>query len=242
MDPELFITFLPPGNSGSRVGSPSRWWPREPRSAPTASSIKELATRYSAVLVPLIGVLAWFGLSALWAGNAASAISEWLKVLISAAVFLLVLLGVRDVDQVRRLALAFVAAGTFSALLGLMGVSSGPSNPDAAREVAAEGRITAWAGIPTCWPRAWWPRRDRARPGGTARPSARRPVLIGCALLAILGTAATQSRGGILAGSVALVAGLIVFRRQSARVVPRSWFASSSSGTTSWSTPMPANG
>ncbi|HYI38494.1 MAG TPA: O-antigen ligase family protein [Thermoleophilaceae bacterium] len=218
--PSFFISFFVVGNAWLKGGLAVAVIAAGAAVASQPRLLRETFDRYGRVLIILAAVLGWFALSAVWAGEATSAISEWLKVVLCATVFLLVLLGVRTTRDVRWLLLAFVGAGVFSAVLGMMGVSSGPANPDAAAELAAEGRITAWAGDPNVLAASLVATAVLALTLAS-RPSQRGRWALGlCAVIAVAGMAATQSRGGLIAGAVALIAGLVLFRRQSARVVP----------------------
>lgn len=218
--PSFFIAFFVVGNAWLKGGLVVTIFVAAATIGRDRALLRRASGQSRPVLALLAGVLLWFVLSAVWSSDAAAAVSEWLKVLLSATVFALVLLAVRTTAQARAMVMAFVGAGVFSAVIGLVGFSTAPANPDAASELAAEGRITAWAGDPNVLAASLVATAVLALTlAARARGPGRLLLSVG-ALLSVVGVAATQSRGGLVSAAVALAATMILFRRHAARTVP----------------------
>jgi O-antigen ligase len=218
--PSFFISFFPAGNAWLKGGLLVVLLALARAIATDRGLVTRVLRRHSRPLGLLGAVLVWFAVTAVWAETPRSAFSEWLKLLLCGTLFVVVLVAVREAKHVLWIVVAFVGAGVYSAILGLLGVSYGLSNPDAAAEVAQEGRITAWAGDPNVLAASLVATTVLALVlAGRTRGGWRLACFVGAGL-SLVGVAATQSRGGLVAAIVALVAGVWLFRRKPAKIVP----------------------
>lgn len=211
--PSFFVTFLAGGGLWLKVGLAVALAALASASLTDRRILRELVAAHGRLIVLLTGFLTWLALSILWSEQASAAFSEWLKVLLSVGVLVLVVAAVTEPRHARWVVITFAAMGIFSAAIGLAGVTSGPANPDAAAELAQTGRITAGLGDPNILAATLLVAAILCLVLAATSRGLPRPLWSAGAVLSITGLAATQSRGGLIAVAVALVTALFVFRR-----------------------------
>ncbi len=185
------------------------------------AQVKALAVAHGRLLLLALAFGTWLGLSILWSPEPASALSEWFKVLLCLGVLLAVLVAIQRWADARLALGAFVGGGILSAVFGLVGSPTGTTgNPDAAASIEAAGRITAGSGDPNVLAASLVATAVLAVCMAIlARGPLRAGLAVG-ALLCVMGVAATQSRGGLIATAFAIVLSLFVFRRNLRQVLP----------------------
>jgi O-antigen ligase len=218
--PSFFVPFYAFGNLWLKAGFALAGAAALGAALADRGGLKRLVQRYGAMLLAVAGFAAWLGLSAVWSGQPAQAISEWLNALLAVSVLVVTVLVVRDVHGARLALGAFVLAGAFSALLGLSGLSTAPANPDALASVEAAGRISAGTGDPNVLAAALVATVALALGMVPGSRGPARAALLGAALLSAAGVAATQSRGGLVAALAAICVGVFLYRREIGRVLP----------------------
>lgn len=218
--PSFFIVYSRIGNVWLKAGLVVALLAAAGAVASDRGLPKRLIAQHGRLLLVLAALLAWLGLSLLWSEQPRDAVSEWLKVTLSATVLLLGLAAIARPRHARLAVATFALAGVFSAAIGLAGVSGGLANPDAAVEVAQEGRITALTGDPNVLAASLVVTSIFCLCLAATSATLQRWLWIGGALLSVVGVAATQSRGGLVAAVVSLAIALFVFRRHAARTVP----------------------
>ncbi|HEU0023644.1 MAG TPA: O-antigen ligase family protein [Thermoleophilaceae bacterium] len=178
--------------------------------------------------------IVWLALSIVWAeapGDAFAALQPWL-----ACALMFTVLVTLDLErgQIRTLAFAFLAGVTFSVALGLIG---GVEAPTADSAIRAEGRLSGGLDDPNYLAAGIVP--SIAMAAGLlagVRSALVRLAMAASVVILVLGLAATQSRGGLIAALVATAAAVVVAKRARVAVVAfivivvglvAIWFASS---------------
>lgn len=218
--PSFFLPFYSFGNLWLKAGFAFVGAAALASAVARRDALKELLHTHRALLLAVAVFLGWLGVSAVWAPEPSQAIKEWLKTLLAISVLPITLLLVRD-TRVARMALAvFVGAGALSAAAGLSGLSTAPANADAIVSIEATGRISAGIGDPNVL--AAFLVATIALALGLI-PGSRGSAKVGyvvAVLLGAVGLAATQSRGGFVAATVAIVTAAILYRRELGRILP----------------------
>lgn len=161
-------------------------------------------------LLLALGVcLMWFAMSLLWARDIAAA-AGYAWYFAEVAVFLLIVATVpQDQRTVRLFCAMFVVGALLSVAIGVIGLAGGSGS------VQQGSRLQGGAGDPNYFAAALMPALAIALglARASATPAARRLALLACLPL-IVGVAASQSRGALVAVAVMTVAALIVFPRE----------------------------
>jgi O-antigen ligase len=186
---------------------------------------REALARHRRVIVPAVVFFVWVTLTLAWA-PVASASSRAIKDLFYAELGFLLLLGTMvERRHVRWLLTAFVAGAALSVLYGaakggLGGVIGGPN-----QVTDPDGRFQAGSGDPNYLGAVLVPALMLA--GGLAmrRPPLQRAALAVAALVIAIGLAATQSRGGLLAGLATGIVALVIWRGRRAVIAALMVFA-----------------
>ena len=160
--------------------------------------------RLLAVVALLLG---WLTLSLAWTADAGSAASKLAAWYVNAAALVVLLTSVRTPRAVRLVVGAVVLAVVAAVGLALAGIDLAPEDAP-----VAEGRLQGVAGDPNFMAAFIVPALVLAAAlRGSVRVHTR--ALLGAAMIVlVVGLAATQSRGGLLAALVALVAAFVVMR------------------------------
>lgn len=193
---------------------------------------QEPALRFQRVL--LAAFLTWLTVSIAWAERPGQALTSLLPWIAAAVVFVILSSTELSGKQLRALALGYVGGVALSVIVGLIGGLEAATSLSAITE--QEGRLQGGAGDPNYLAAAVVPALVLCV---GMMPSVRKPERVGLAAIGVLlvvGLVATESRGGILAAIVGLVAATIVARRERTYVivliaavlgVGALWFASS---------------
>jgi O-antigen ligase len=163
------------------------------------------------ILLVLALFMVWLALSIAWAEEPSAAIGALQPWLAAALMFTVLLTLDLSQSQIRMLAFAFLAGVTLSVALGLIG---GVEAPTADSAIRSEGRLTGGLDDPNYLAAGIVP--SIAMVAGllpTVRSVLVRAALAGAVVILVLGLAATQSRGGLIAAVVATVAALVVAKR-----------------------------
>jgi O-antigen ligase len=162
----------------------------------------------------LIGLVIWLSLTALWAtdpGRTVGSIWYWVS---AALLFSIITTWVADEKTLVWFCAAFVAGAVLAVLIGFATGSTG------AGAAAAESRLEGGAGDPNFLAAGLVSAMVLA--GGVMVTLKGMLTRLGCLvaiLICVIGIAATQSRGGIVALFAVAIASLFVFRRRRAYVV-----------------------
>lgn len=164
-------------------------------------------------LVIVAAFLVWITLSAAWAsdpGNATRDVWQWAA---AALVLVIVATGVTTPAGIRLLAAAFATGAVLSVLAGFAGLDAQTS--DSALQTASEaerGRLSGGSGDPNYLAAGIVPAVLLL--SGLMRRNAplRNAAILAAVAVLTLGLAATESRGGLVAAAVAVLAALLLFR------------------------------
>jgi O-antigen ligase len=163
-------------------------------------------------LVPIAALLLWLTVSSAWSDQAAFAQEVWFAWLQGALLFLVVVTTFVAERYLRLLVGAFVVGALIAVLIGLLG--TGLTSSDTALDTAAGGRLVGGSGDPNYLAAGIIPAVVLAAGLAAATPSllgrVGAAVVIG---LLTIGFVGSQSRGGLVAAVVAIVAALAIFKR-----------------------------
>ena len=210
--PLTFLEGLPLLNAGGKAAGAlvAVAWVGTMRSR--RENVGTFVRRHKALAAVLVGMLLWFTLSIAWAvhpGVAAADLWHWYSVVL---VMLVVATTATSVGTVRGIVVAFVVGAVLSVVSGVFGGAL--ADPTAANETAESGRLAGGAGDPNylaaALPGAIF---CAAALAATIRVAAVRLWLSVAAVVMALGLVASESRGGIIAAGVTVLAALVVFRR-----------------------------
>ena len=178
-------------------------------------AITGVLVRHRILISALVLFLVWLTLSASWARDPGQVFDQLTYHYAAAITFVIVATTLTRPDHLRLAVAAFVIGGVLSVLAGFVvnGISTGGS----AASLASEGdsRFGGGSGDPNFLGAGLVPAIVLA--GAMFRqvrdPIARWMLAVAMVILSI-GLAASQSRGGLLAAVVALVAALVLYRRK----------------------------
>jgi O-antigen ligase len=162
-------------------------------------------------------LLLWINLSLAWSREPASGTDFHLAWIQSAVAYVIVITTLTSSRLVRLAASALVFGAVASVIAGLSG---GLESSVSALELAAnEGRLGGGSGDPNYLAAGIVPSALLAAglAAGTKRPLVRVACAIAIAVL-VVGFAATESRGGLVAAVMAVLAALVFFKRRRATV------------------------
>lgn len=180
------------------------------------------ALRAQAPLLALLGAfLTWLLLSISWATDPGNAMAQNLNWLIAGVIFILVTTACMTRDRATWIAVAFVVGASLSVLAGIAGLDA-PVTALAEQELsdAERGRFSGASGDPNYLAAGALPavillaglvRRKRS--------SLVNGFLLVPAVLLLFGFAASESRGGMVAATVALLAAFIFFKHRRGRLI-----------------------
>lgn len=160
----------------------------------------------------IVLLLAWLTVSMAWAADPARAAAEAGIWYVNAVAVVVLVTSLRTPRDIRLVVGAVIAAVVASAALGLVGVdlASAASAPQAA--TGAEGRLEGASGDPNFMAAFIVAAVVLGTVLFSAAASPWRAVLPAAIALLVVGLAATESRGGLLAFLVVLGAGVVVMR------------------------------
>ena len=159
----------------------------------------------------------WLALSMLWAEKPSmsfAALQPWVA---CALMFTVLMTLDLSASQIRLIAWSFIVGVTFSVAIGLIGGVKPPTETSAIRD---DGRLRGGLDDPNYLAAGIVPSIVMAAglvPG--VRSKAGRLALAGMAVILLLGLAATESRGGLIAAMVATGLSVIVAKRSRAVVI-----------------------
>jgi O-antigen ligase len=159
-----------------------------------------------------LALFIWVTLSLLWAvdaGLAGAALFNWLSAVIT---LVLVATAIVRIEDARLLAAAFVGAMLVSVAIGLVNPAATAQTAIDLASESEDGRFAGASGDPNYLAAGIVP--ALALIAGLLRRGQplRNVALGGSALILVFSLAATQSRGGLLAAAIAMVAALVLFR------------------------------
>ncbi|MBN1529707.1 MAG: O-antigen ligase family protein [Thermoleophilaceae bacterium] len=159
----------------------------------------------------------WLALSMLWAERPGSSFAALSPFIAAALMFTVLLTLDLTAKQIRLIAFSFIAGVTFSVAIGLIGGVKPPTGDSA---IGDDGRLRGGLDDPNYLAAGIVPSIVMAAglvPG--LKNVAWRIALAGMCVILLLGLAATESRGGLLAAIVATLASVVVAKRSRAVVV-----------------------
>jgi O-antigen ligase len=166
-------------------------------------------------LLTLLGLLlAWVTISLAWARDPARAGSELVSWYVNAVAIVILLTSVRTPRDVKLVIGAIVVAVAASVAMGLAGVDFGGASSATATATAttSQGRLQGASGDPNFMAAFIVPAIVLGTVLWAAAASRWRAVLPAMIVLLLVGLPATESRGGMLAFLVVLLAGFVVMR------------------------------
>jgi O-antigen ligase len=236
--PLVFLEGVPVFNLGGKAAALliiAAWIPTLLRAHDTAAILRRHRTTFSALVLLLL----WLTLSALWAEDSGHVFSDawhWWAV---GLLYVVVATTVATERGARMVIMGFVAGALASVILGLLDGHLTATTTATAAATAEDARLAGGAGNPNRLAAGMVAAIVLA--GGLAATS-RSPVwrlgVVGAVLVLTVGLAASQSRGGMIAALVTVVAALVFFKRRRAYVVGLgliatgvavAWFATSPS-------------
>ena len=181
--------------------------------------IREALRPHRRLLIVLALLLAWLTLSQAWAhdpGRAATGVVSWY---VNAAAVVALLTSLRTPRDVNLVIAAVVGAVVASVALGLSGLDVATTSSAVDTATISEGRLQGASGDPNFMAAFIVPAVVLAAVLHGAAGSRWRVVLPAAIGLLVVGLAATESRGGLLAITVALIAALAAMRGRRAAVL-----------------------
>lgn len=181
-------------------------------------SIRAALRPHRRLLAVVALLLSWLTLSLAWTeqpGPASSRLADWY---VNGAALVVLLTSVRTPRAVRLVVGAVVLAVVAAVGLALAGIDLAPARaPEDAAVV--QGRLQGVAGDPNFMAAFIVPALVLAAALQSVVDPRARPLLVAAMVVLLAGLAATQSRGGLLAAVVALVAAFLVMRGRRAAVL-----------------------
>jgi O-antigen ligase len=177
----------------------------------------EVLRRTATIWLSVCALLLWYSLSVLWADDRGMVYADLWHWYAVALLMLIVATTVSSEEVVRLVLAAFVVGAVLTVAEGI--VSGSLTTSATAIETATEGRLDGGQGDPNFLAAGLVPAivlalSLRASVGGFYV----RWLLLGATLMLSLGLVASESRGGIVAAVVALIAAMVVFKRRRAWV------------------------
>jgi len=178
-------------------------------------TVRVVLGRHRLLLLLVVALLTWLSLSLAWAQDPVMAARNVWQWYVAVLLLLIVATALITPEQVRLVVSAFVIGAVASVVIGLFAGGLVDSSTALERATAVEGRLQGGGGDPNYLAGGLIPAIAFAGAllGSFRSPLARWTLMAGAGTLAI-GLAATQSRAGLIASVVALLAGLAVYRRQ----------------------------
>ena len=164
-------------------------------------------------------LLVWLLVSLAWGRDNSDALNDVLLWVTAVAVFGVMATGLTDERHVRWIAVAFVAGSVLSVIIGV--AQNGLTTSATAIETATqqEGRLQGGAGDPNLLAAGLVPALMLAAGLGVGARGGGRFLVAGSILVLVIGLAATESRGGLIAVVIAVLAALVFFRRHRPYVI-----------------------
>src|SRR3954452_5367857 len=185
--------------------------------ATIAPRLGVLVARHRVAMACLAGYLVWITLSVAWASSPSAAAGDLWHWYAVALIFLVVATVARDASAVRLVAHMFIVGAVLSIIAGEL-YGSGSSQLDLA--ASESGRLYGAQGDPNILAAGLIPAIVLAMAllASTRRFALRAWLVLAAGILAI-GVVASESRGGMVAAGVTLVAALVFFPRRRAHVL-----------------------
>lgn len=182
------------------------------------NAIRSTIARMRPLVVAALALMLWLAATVAWAPNPAVVWSDLLYWALSGVLLVIVATTADSPSRLKVVCGAFVFGALASVLVGL--ISGGLTGAPDAVDVAAEGRFTSGQNDPNDLAAGLIAATALAigTLGATRNGLARALLMISVPLL-VLGLAATQSRGGIVASIVCVVAALVIARERRGQVL-----------------------
>ncbi|HEX2016537.1 MAG TPA: O-antigen ligase family protein [Solirubrobacteraceae bacterium] len=185
----------------------------------------------------VLALVVWITLSMAWAPDTTLGADELWTWYVAGLVFFIVATVLRSERTVRTIVIAFVVGATLTVAVGLALTGLAPANSAIQSAAQFDGRLSGGAGDPNYLAAGLVPALALAGAlfALTKHVLARWALLVAITIM-VIGLAASQSRGGILAAAAATATALVVFRGRRLQVagvlvlllsVSGAWFASS---------------
>jgi O-antigen ligase len=159
--------------------------------------------------------LLWSSLSMLWSESSSIALEGLVEWLISAIIFIVVATTISNPRYMRAMLWAFVLGGAASVMIGLLTTGLKPSPSAILSASQAEGRLSGGVSDPNYLAAGVVAAAVVAGALlATSRSAAARWVLAVSIAILTVGEVASESRGGLLAAVGAVLAALVLFKRQ----------------------------
>lgn len=164
-------------------------------------------------------LLVWLLVSLAWGNDNSDALNDVLLWVTAISIFGVMATGLTDERHVRWIATAFVAGSVLSVIIGV--AENGLTTSATAIETATqqEGRLQGGAGDPNLLAAGLVPALMLAAGLGVGASARGRVMVAGSILVMVIGLAATESRGGLIAVVVAVLAAVVFFRRHRPYVI-----------------------
>ena len=170
------------------------------------------------VLALVAFLLVWLTLSLAWSQDSSAALSDLVYWYVNAAAIVVLLTSLRTPRDVRLVFSAFVLAVVTAVCLALAGIDLGtPQGPDAG--ALAEGRLQGVIGDPNFTAAFILVAVVLSAALGAIAAPGTRGLLVPAVVVLVVGLAATQSRGGVLAALAAFATAVVLIRGRRAAVL-----------------------
>ena len=185
-----------------------------------AAARAQVLRTHAWLLAAMALYVVWATLSLLWAADSGRAAADLYVWYVAGLVLAIVMTTIVTPGHVRLIMAAVVIGGVLSVTAGLATASLTPTQSALSSAAEVQGRLAGGSADPNYLAAGLVPAivLAAALMGSTRNPLLRFGLLISMAVMGI-GLAETQSRGGLLAGLVAVVGSLIVFKRHRGRVM-----------------------
>jgi O-antigen ligase len=182
--------------------------------------LAELLRRHVRLFLALVLLIVWFALSLAWSEDTSLGLPRLWRWPVIALLILVVSTTVTRPEHVRWLLIAFVIGAVLSVTIGFLNSGLNVVDDGIERATATDGRLQGGAGDPNFLAAGLIPATVAAGAlMGTVRGHGWRLLLAAAIAIMAVGLVATQSRGALVAAGVAVVAGLVAFKRQRAYFV-----------------------
>jgi O-antigen ligase len=175
------------------------------------AALRGALVRLRGVGVAAVALLVWLAITLAWAEDTSDAQSQLLYWGFAVLLLAIVATTLDTRARLRMVAGAFVAGASASVLVGLV-TGDLLSGLDAGQSAGLEGRFTTAGADPNDLAAGLVPAAALAVGLSAGARGPKRLLLLVAALVCAGGVAATQSRGGLLAATLAIVAAIVVAR------------------------------
>ena len=188
------------------------------RTAARPESIRRAVAQVRGTAIAVGALLVYLAASLAWADDAPLAQEQLLSYALAVVLFFVVATSLDTIERFRMITGGYVLGAAIVVVVGIVSGDLGAS-AGSAIETSTEGRLTTGGNDPNELASGLVPAIALAAGLAAGARGPRRLMLLLTIPLLIVGVAATQSRGGLIAAAVALIASVVVARGRRTQVV-----------------------